>query len=61
MRGTERVAGVFASDLGRLPTLRYAALAVGGVGAILLANAVRPSKSYRERLRRLRKLRVIGR
>ena len=49
------------SDLGRLPTLRYAAMAVGCVGAILLANAVRPSRTYRERLRRFRKLRTIGR
>lgn len=49
------------SDLGRLPTLRYLALAIGGVGAILLAHAVRPSKVYRERLRRFRKMRVRGR
>lgn len=49
------------SDLGRLPPLRYAALAIGGVGAILLANAVRPSKTSRERLRRFRKMRVRGR
>lgn len=49
------------SDLGRLPTLRYAAMAVGCVGAILLANAVRPSKTSRERLRRFRKMRTTGR
>ncbi len=49
------------SDLGRLPTLRYAAMAVGCVGAILLANAVRPSRTHRERLRRFRKMRTTGR
>lgn len=49
------------SDLGRLPTLRYLALGVGLVGAILLVNAVRPSKIYRERLRRFRKMRVRSR
>ena len=49
------------SDLGGLPPLRYVALAIGGLGTVLLANAVWPSKTYRGKLRRLRKLRVIGR
>ena len=49
------------SDLGGLPLLRSIALAIGGLGAVLLANAVRPSKAHREALRRFRKLRVTGR
>ena len=49
------------SDLGGRPVLRYVALAIGGLGAVLLANAVRPSKSHRGALRRFRKMRVIGR
>jgi hypothetical protein len=50
------------SDLGRLPPLRYAALAIGGLGAVLLANAVRPSKAYPgAALRRFRKMRLTRR
>src|SRR4051812_10460647 len=33
------------SDLGQLPTLRYVAMGVAALGAVLLANAIRPSKS----------------
>jgi len=49
------------SDLGGLPPLRYVALAIGGLGAILLANAVRPSRSRQGSLDRFRKLRVHAR
>lgn len=49
------------SDLGEMPMLRYAALAVGGLGAVLLAVAVRPSRGYRGVLHRFRKLRISGR
>lgn len=49
------------SDLGGLPRLRYVAMAVGALGAVLLANAVRPSKSRRGAILRLRKMRVTGR
>lgn len=49
------------SDLGEFPILRRAALAFGGLGAVLLVNAVRPSRRHRKTLRRFRKLRTIGR
>ena len=49
------------SDLGALPTFRYVALAIGGLGAVLLANAVRPSKAHRGTLRRFKKMRLPGR
>jgi hypothetical protein len=49
------------SDLGVRPSLRYAALAIGCAGAVLLANAVRPSKGHRAALGRLRKMHVSGR
>ena len=49
------------SDLGELPPLWYIALAFGGLGAVLLANAVRPSKGHRGAPGRLRKMRVTGR
>ena len=49
------------SDLGGLPPLRPIALAIGGLGAVLLANAVRPWKARRGTLDRLRKLRAAGR
>ena len=49
------------SDLGRMPALRHAALAVGALGAVLLTNAVRPSRRSRGTLRRFRKMRVRGR
>ena len=49
------------SDLGGLPRLRSIALAIGGLGAVLLANAVRPSQSPRGALHRFRKMRVTGR
>ncbi len=46
------------SDLGGLPNVRYAAMAVGALGAALLAIAVWPSKAHRGALGRLRKMRV---
>jgi hypothetical protein len=49
------------SDLGRIPSLRYAAMGVSAVGAILLLNAIRPSKRSRGRIRRLKKLRARAR
>jgi hypothetical protein len=49
------------SDLGGRPALRYFALASGGLGAILLANAARSTKRHRGTLRRFRRMRVIGR
>jgi hypothetical protein len=49
------------SDLGGLPRLRSMALAIAGLGAVLLANAVRPSKGHRGALRRFRKMRATGR
>jgi hypothetical protein len=50
------------SDLGGLPMLRYGALAVGGLGVVLLANSVRPSQGgLRRALRRFRKMRLTGR
>ncbi len=49
------------SDLGGLPRLRYVAMAIAGLGAVLLANAVRPSMRHRETLRRFRKMRATGR
>ncbi len=49
------------SDLGGRPVLRYVALAIGGLGAVLLANAVRPSKGRREALSGFRKMRATGR
>ena len=49
------------SDLGGLPTLRYAAMTVGVLGAVLLANAVRPSKAHRGSLRRFKKMRLTRR
>jgi hypothetical protein len=49
------------SDLGERPVLRYVALAIGGLGAVLLANAVRPSTGHRGALRRFRKMRATGR
>jgi hypothetical protein len=49
------------SDLGAVPNLRYAAMAVAALGAILLANASRPSKRSRVRVRRLKKMRMARR
>ena len=49
------------SDLGARPTLRYAALAIGGLGAVLLANAVRSSMGHRGTLSHFRKMRATGR
>jgi hypothetical protein len=49
------------SDLGDLPWLWYLALAVGGLGALLLAQSIRPSRVRRGTLDRFRKLRVPGR
>jgi len=49
------------SDLGGLPMLRYVALAIGGLGAVLLVNAVRPSRARQGSLDRFRKLRVHSR
>lgn len=49
------------SDLGKLPTLRYVAMGVAALGAVLLANAIRPSASSRGKIRRLKKLRARAR
>ncbi|WP_165249794.1 hypothetical protein [Paludisphaera soli] len=49
------------SDLGDYPTLRKAALVMAVLGAVLLANELRPSTSRREALLRFRKMRVSGR
>lgn len=49
------------SDLGKLPSLRYAAMGVAVLGAVLLVNAIRPSKQSRGRIRRLKKLRARAR
>lgn len=46
------------SDLGGMPSLRYAALAIMGVGALLILNAVRPDRSLAESAHRLKKLRI---
>src|SRR3954454_16358921 len=46
------------SDLGKLPALHYAAIAAAAIGALLLANAIRPSKRSRGRIRRLKKMRL---
>src|SRR3954470_9043077 len=49
------------SDLGKLPALRYVAMGVACLGAVLLANAIRPSRRSRGRIRRLKKLRARAR
>lgn len=56
------------SDLGELPMLRYLALGIGALGAVLLVNAVRPtalrpatSEEDWGAISRLKKLRVSGR
>lgn len=49
------------SDLGDEPRLRYVALAIGGVAALLLGNALRPSRRHRKTLRGFRKLRGVVR
>ena len=49
------------SDLGTLSALRYAAMAVSVLGAVLLANAIRPSTRSRGRIRRLKKMRLARR
>ncbi len=46
------------SDLGGLPSLRYAAMVIMGIGALLVLNAVRPDGSPAAAARRLKKLRV---
>ena len=46
------------SDLGKMPALHYAAMAAAVIGAVLLANAIRPSKRSRGRIRRLKKMRL---
>jgi hypothetical protein len=46
------------SDLGKLPALRYVAMAVASLGVVLLANAIRPSQRSRGRIRRLKKMRM---
>lgn len=46
------------SDLGKMPRLQNAAMGAAAVGAILLANAIRPSKRSRGRIRRLKKMRL---
>ena len=49
------------SDLGQFPALRYAAMGVAALGGVLLANAIRPSKRSRGKIRRLKKLRMARR
>ena len=49
------------SDLGGMPRLRYAAMGISVLGAILLANAVRPTKDRPRSLGHLKKMRVTGR
>jgi hypothetical protein len=49
------------SDLGERPGLRSAALVVCVVGAVLLANALRPSMRGPESVGRIKKLRVADR
>ncbi len=49
------------SDLGKIPKLRYAAMGVAALGAVLLINAIRPSSQSRGKIRRLKKLRARGR
>ncbi|MFO0887830.1 MAG: hypothetical protein U0790_01660 [Isosphaeraceae bacterium] len=49
------------SDLGKLPSLQYAAMAVSALGAVLLANAIRPSSRSRARIIRLKKLHLVRR
>lgn len=49
------------SDLGQMPILRQAALATGGLGALLLLNAVRPWKAPGAAPSRLKKMRMPGR
>lgn len=46
------------SDLGKFPNLRYVAMGVAALGALLLVNAIRPSKRSRGKIRRLKKLRA---
>jgi hypothetical protein len=50
-----------ASDLGGVHLLRYAAMATGVLGAVLLLAAIRPSRRHRTTLRRFRKIRTVGR
>jgi hypothetical protein len=49
------------SDLGGRPVLRHVALAIGGLGAVFLANAVRPWKGHRGALSHFRRMRATGR
>jgi len=49
------------SDLGEMPRMRYAAMGIGVLGAILLANAVMPTNGPRGVVRRLKKMRATGR
>ena len=49
------------SDLGQIPWLEPAAMGMAIVGAVLLANALRPSRRQRKTLHRFRKMRVSGR
>ena len=49
------------SDLGKYQPLRHAALAFGGVGAVLLLAAIRPARRERTTLRRFRKVRTLAR
>jgi nitrate reductase gamma subunit len=49
------------SDLGKYQPLRHAALAFGGVGAVLLLTAIRPARRERTTLRRFRKVRTLAR
>lgn len=45
------------SDLGEVDGLRYAAMGVAAVGALLLINALRPSRRGRKTLRSFKKMR----
>lgn len=46
------------SDLGGIPSLRYAALVIMAVGALLVLNAVRPDRPLSQSTHRFKKLRV---
>ena len=49
------------SDLSGINAMKYIAMGFGGVGALLIANAFRPSRRQRDMLRRFRKMREIKR
>lgn len=49
------------ADLGNFPRLRTVALGIGSVAALLLLNALRPSRRHRRTLREFRKMRGFRR